>query len=373
MSLMSKKPPSAKSNISKLDPDVADHPYLRRYVYALSNSFANIQSEERVEFRASGLPFCAIYHAYRLRLKKAGPTLQSLGDWQEEFYTTIGTALHELWQKILVMSALESDRRMEVKVFGSWECTSCKNIKTESFYPKYPCKCGNTLHWKYRELEFIYKGLGLHIDMLEYYPRVDQWVVSDLKTAGADNVEKGNLEIEKNSFQIEAYCVILEELFDIKISKYCLWYQTRDKFNKYYPHFVDWTPERFKRAKRRLDRWTRTNKMIPDYLKKPSADNLLPMIDSRPCVDNKSYDREMRSKFKWDNHTKKACPFKDQCVSSQSSERMARNINATIEMEVDARESGQRKVTDNKSGVKPVISKTLFEKTYKKRSFKQVI
>lgn len=364
----------------KLDTSVARHPYLIRHSYAIENSFALVEKDERVEFRASSLPFCALYHAYRLRLKNAGPVLEPAGDWRGNFYTEIGKSIHELWQHSLSLSALEADKRMEVKVFGSWECTACGKVKTEQFYPKRPCSCGKTLHWKYRELEFVYKGLGLHIDMLEYYPKVDEWVVSDLKTAGADNVTNTTrLEIDKNTFQIEAYCVILADLLDIHVSKYCLWYQTRDKYNKYYPHFVDWTPEREAKARRRMNLWTKTNKLIPGYTENPLAKNLVPLVETRPCTDQASYNLEMHPKFKWDNHTKKECPFKSKCMSHSGPEIIAKNIHALIEADVQEREQGQETAhkkpeqeldRDEKFGLP---KKSLFEKVYKLKERRRII
>lgn len=310
---------------------------VRRMRHALNGSFAPFPRRIRTDFRASSLPFCPILYIDGTRKNDIGWLDTPSVGWKDQFYFDIGTAAHTLWQRVLTRAAREAP--MQVKPFGSWKCTHCGNEKKNCFLPE-PCQCGPhkdgtytlgefaLLHrkdnpwltdytiknlfdtwgpyseWEYVEIEFEYNGLTGHVDYIEYYPQLDLWAIWDLKTAmsKAVNSPTNELPVIKNVLQIEAYSYILPKVYPKlipRIDEYALLYHTRESATLWEPYRVEWDAEREERAGKRVARWVNGYKTAQKYLKKPDMANLQEVVNTRPCLSEKSYDREMACKFEY--------------------------------------------------------------------------
>lgn len=341
----------------------------RRFKHALGGEFHKVPLYKPDEFRASALPFCPVLHVeHRIFNQMQSFNYDTTNEvknavsWFNGFYTTIGTDTHTHWQRVMARSARVSPTK--VKPYGGWECTHCKKKLPPQFQPA-PHDCGpysesqfiferkktenkseRDLIREYRELgpypEWDYIELTVtdgafsgHIDWLEYFVDEDKWCVSDLKTGTLNavmNPEK-NLPVVKNIFQIEQYAYLLPLSFKAvtRIDEYCLLYQARDNSNKWHPYTVAWSQERKTRAEVRANRWKRGHGAASDFLKKfhneqETYKDLIPVVDARPCLTDKSYLREMGPSFTYE---KTECPNKALCTRCEG-DTLAKRLYAVI-------------------------------------------
>lgn len=346
------------------DPDEPDS--TRWFRHALSGVFHSIPTEEKADFRCSGLPYCPLLYIDAKRRNEAYVFDKPSVGWREQFYLSLGTTAHELWQRVMTRAARDPKAPVKVKPFGAWHCTHCKRELPPQFLPA-PCGCGpyteqsfletralqmrkllpTQAHrdwpcltaaeikaiklefkyigprseWEYVEVGVEYKGLSGHIDYIAYFPASDRWIVVDLKTATSVAVKSPdkNLPVLKNIFQIETYAALLPKLFKeiSHISEYSLLYHTRESATQWHSSRVDWTKERNDRAWRRIERWTAGHAYANEYLAgKHDAEILLDVVDQRPCLSEKSYLREMHPAFIYDNQSE--CVYKDLCTKCEA-------------------------------------------------------
>jgi hypothetical protein len=340
---------------------------VRRLRHAMSGDFSYAPTGIRTDFRSSSLPFCPILYIDGERKNKIGHLQQPLVSWQKQFYLDIGTAAHELWQRVLTRAADHAP--MEVDPFGSWKCTHCNKLIKNRFLPD-PHKCGphkNGVYtlaefadqqdpnmtgyeikklygirgpfaqWDYVEVDFEYKGLTGHTDWIEYYPQDDAYAILDLKTAGSKAVSSPEKELPvlKNVLQIETYCYIIPKLPELtkyipRIDHYVLPYQTRESPNQWHPYHVEWTDEREVRAGKRVNRWTKGFKLAKDYMAKPSLNALQDVVEVRPCISEKSYDREMSCKFEFGGR----CEYVNICTKYEASQ-LTKRLSLALDASVD--------------------------------------
>jgi len=333
--------------------NVNDPMVVRRLKHAMDGKFHDIPVYEKDEFRASALPFCPILFIEAKKKNQLGRHEQPTTSWFGSFYTSLGTATHEHWQRVMTRAARAKSSPFKVKPFGAWKCTHCKRELLPQFLPAV-CKCGpyslkqfmdlrRSQHvsplplnerdvafeykmlgpypeWDYVELTVNWKGLSGHIDYVEYYPSEDYWTVIDLKTAATDAVKypDRNLPILKNVFQIEYYAYVLPKLFRqiTHISDYVLQYQTRESANQWYPYRVEWTDSKEAIVSARVSRWVTGYKHAVKYLEsKHNPDALLDVIDYRPCLSKKSWEREMLPNFAYAGGM---CPYMGLCTECES-------------------------------------------------------
>ena len=333
---------------------VTDSLPIRRIKYSMDAKVKAVPTKEKDSFRSSALPYCPIL-ALEAKRKNLAHIHTKAFAWKDKYYLKIGTVVHEIWQEIFTNAALDENISVEVKPFGAWKCSHCHKELTPRFLPKYICDCNNdrdytedefislrklqhcyddntvkeyedmgpTPFWLYVELGFEFNGLTGHVDFVEYYPDTDYWVVYDLKTATLQVVKSPDkqLPVVKNVFQIEAYCVILPQVFKeiTHIDEYILLYQSRDSATQYYPYSVKWTDDKLDRAEKRLTRWCNGNKFVNEYMqeKRHDPEIFLDIVDTRPCYSDSSYEREMSHQFTYENPG--YCPYKRICTTCEGS------------------------------------------------------
>lgn len=353
-------------------------PISTRYMkHALGESFHPIPTKEKDELRASSLPFCPILY---IEAKKKNKLLvkdkPSVG-WRDSFYLEIGTTAHALWQRVLTRAARDPKAPIKAKPYGGWQCTHCKRELKPQFLPE-PCDCndggeytekefvemrlwqnkkayikqdietetkaykwefktlGPFTEWDYIEVHITYKGFSGHIDYIVYYPDYDRWTVFDLKTCMSTAITNPDktLPILKNIFQIETYCTLLPKLIPLitHVSEYSLLYHTRESASKWYSSRVEWNDTRDKRAMKRVNRWCNGFAYANEYLEETrhDPDTLYDVINVRPCVDNKSWEREQLPAYIYEDGGQGKCPYLGECTDCEG-DKLVRRIYAKME------------------------------------------
>jgi hypothetical protein len=348
----------------------------RRMNHALHGEFHFIPKKEKAEYRASALPFCPILHLEASKLNDTEIKEKPVVGWRQNFYLDIGTTVHALWQRVLTRAVRDRGASVKTKPYGAWKCTHCWRELPAQFLPE-PCNCGpytekqfvelrieqvKRTHptfdpkqvaaaakyeyrsvgcypdWDYVEVSIEWEGLTGHVDYIEYYPDYNYWNVTDLKTAGSQAVKyaEKQLPVVKNIFQIETYAAILPCLFDeiTHINEYSLFYHTRESATQHHFYTMKWDQKRCDRAWRRIDRWSLGYAASVKYLAKPKhdPDAMLDVVNTRPCFDDKSYDREMLPGFVYEDK-KGECRYKKFCTTCEGP-TLARKLYAAIEERV---------------------------------------
>jgi len=271
------------------------------------------------EFRVSGLPYCPV-----VQLKDhLDHPIEKYG-YSFKFYTTTGTAIHEVLQNSMSNSPQHGHR-----AFGNWECSYCGKRKEVCFRPK-KCKCHKIYGmWLYKELDFKYKGLSGHLDKLTQAPD-GAWVAWEFKTTGAWKLANRDeaLPYRRHILQINVYCYLLKKLYDIDVSRYVIVYldranpKTQPKIFRY-----DWTDERHERVSNLIRRSIKSNQLVESFMqrvqkKKASREALGKLIESRPCHSMKDYKRHMESRFLYE-----PCPFmKDGLCAKPNIEKLEKKL-----------------------------------------------
>lgn len=163
-----------------------------------------------MSLRPSQLPFCPVgffcHHAHYGQYRML--------DFMGGFYTSVGTAVHEVMQDYLGQSG---------RFLSDWECTICKKwrrMSTNNECCDFPMR--------YHEVEINYKGVVGHIDGIFKDKDGRYWIV-DFKTISLKNVENrvkdpGQVYIE----QIEAYALFLRLQYGIVVAGVMLFFVPRD-------------------------------------------------------------------------------------------------------------------------------------------------
>ncbi|QBX06701.1 CRISPR/Cas system associated [Burkholderia phage BcepSaruman] len=197
--------------------------------------------------RPSQLPFCPADFFVQ---NAAHGTMRSL-DFAGCFYTSVGTVVHEVLQQALCLSG---------KLLANYECKECGTWHNMSY--KYEC-CG--FPTTYHELSIKYKGISGHIDgVLDMGDGTHS--VIDFKTTGVNAAAKkakdpGVVYVE----QIEAYAVLLELQYGLKISGISDIFVLRDNPTKDPAIFTRAiTDERRSVIKKRLKRYLKMHRETLD-------------------------------------------------------------------------------------------------------------
>lgn len=288
-----------------------------QYINYAKKAVYKHQIKDLPKFRSSSLPYCPIlYFRDTIEVHVNGPKIVPV-TFIDEFYTTIGTAMHLVWQEML------SADNPYCKIFGTWKNKDTGEMIYDSFKPK----CDEKISpWLYEEIEMTYKGLSCHLDGLFYYTKNnpdggDYWVLKDLKTAKKEMIEKPNehLPVIKNIFQQEAYMCIIEEEFGIRPKYYMLDYHARESHGVFHPYLVEWTDKKREVAFNRLDQWADSHALALNavapfsrmlaskphsgkpytpaaqaYSPAQAAAILTPLVESRPCHTASDYERIMQ-------------------------------------------------------------------------------
>lgn len=170
--------------------------------------------------RCSQLPFCSLDYFVGIATNHKSRYL----DMRGLYYTSVGTAVHEIMQTALM--------RQSNLIVGNWVCKECG--KTKSFTTQPEC-CDFPM--AYEEIDFNYKGIQGHLDTLfcneDKFNKKDiykhTFTVTDYKTtsmanreAMANNPPQGYIE------QLLAYFYLLTKQYKLKITHIMLVFIPRD-------------------------------------------------------------------------------------------------------------------------------------------------
>lgn len=224
---------------------------------------ASRRDASRIKFlRPSQLPFCAA--GFYINHAQLG--MVSTMDFMGEFYTKVGTAVHEVMQKFLSPSG---------KFLADWHCRICGRKRKTS--TRSEC-CDFTMD--YHELLIDYKGVVGHIDAVFKDKKGRYWIL-DFKTcsvSGAPYKQKrpGAAYIE----QVETYAYMLWKQYGIRVEGVMLMFIPRD--NPTSPTvWVDVLDKLdFKRVGKRIKTYKRMHR---DALRAETLKDALALADYGKC------------------------------------------------------------------------------------------
>lgn len=184
---------------------------LGAFVEAQDIWMASKRDASRIKFlRPSQLPFCAA----GFFVQHATLGMVSTMDFMGEFYTKVGSAVHEVMQRFLSPSG---------KFLADWECRVCG--KKRKLSTKSEC-CDFTMD--YHELLINHKGVVGHIDAVFKDSKGKYWIL-DFKTctiSGASYKQKSPGAAYKE--QVETYAIMLYLQYGIKVEGVMLMFLPRD-------------------------------------------------------------------------------------------------------------------------------------------------
>lgn len=184
---------------------------LSTFVEAQDLFMADRRDASRIKFlRPSQLPFCApgFFVAH------ASLGMVSTMDFMGSFYTTVGTAVHEVMQRFLSPSG---------RFLADWKCRICGRKRKLS--TKSEC-CDFTMD--YHEIKIDHKGVVGHIDAVFKDSKGRYWIL-DFKTctiagSGYKKSSPGAAYME----QVETYAYMLWKQYGIKVEGVMLMFIPRD-------------------------------------------------------------------------------------------------------------------------------------------------
>jgi hypothetical protein len=307
-------------------------------------SVIKVQNPKRLELRSSGLPYCEI----RKFLFQPQPE-----NYSKDFYTSTGTAIHEALQEWIPRGEYKS------YIFGNWCCTGCNKKLLMQTKPKRVCsECvdpselpprhlGKKHYWKYEEIDFKYKKLSGHIDLVLRISRnPDRYIVIDFKTT--DMLKKRDSKFwdpkqpssKSYILQIRTYCTMLQKLFGLNIVGWHIISINRAapiaNSKDYHALSGEWSSRYTEKFLNFIERDIRGYKNLQRLLKsieeenvQKSEDALNKMAAERPCTDLKSYKSWMAKGF----FGKEQCEMLDSCC--MSTRRVAARIRQELEKDTD--------------------------------------
>lgn len=273
-------------------------------------------SPKRVELRCSSLPWCGLYSFFFEEDYKSS--------FASDFYTSIGTAVHESIQKWIA-----KDYSYSRDIYANWVCQECKS-EYEEFHPKICSKC-KSKNLNYKEISLSYKSLSGHVDLIRRVNDEGHCIVIDFKTTDLfkDLKNKGfnwNKDFQfskKYLIQIRIYCALLRKLKGLDIRGWSLVFVDRasppssknkpkivyekwtPKLNKEYMGYIDALEENWKSYKN-------LEKAIKEEDREEALDLIKELISNRPCYSKEDYDDWMSAKFF--NPSKEGCPAAKICT-----------------------------------------------------------
>lgn len=210
----------------KLEPKIGiDTAFRRLYNYAFENVVVSERADlSRAKYlRCSALPFCPFSLIEQLAVNHEARFL----DFRGTYYTTVGTAVHNVMQTALMQATVQQDmsqakRSVLGNIVGDWKCLECgseKKLATQPYCCDFPMQ--------YEELEISFKGIRGHLDTLYLFG--DTYAVVDYKTTSLANADTiSNNPPEGYIEQILAYALLLRLQYKIKVDYLLLCFVPRD-------------------------------------------------------------------------------------------------------------------------------------------------
>lgn len=212
--------------------------FLRLYGETLNQQVMSRADIDRIiHLRCSQLPFCPTSLVLEYKLKGLVRGMDLMGT----YFTSVGTAVHEVMQKFLCRSGL---------FLADYVCHECGTVHRLS--TQHEC-CGFDTH--YHEVQIDYMGIQGHIDGI-FKDRSGNWWILDFKTCSVAGAAKkktspgvGYIE------QVESYAYLLYKQYGIRVKGTMLVFLPRD--NPRSP--VVWSqpvdPHKFKIIRKRLQHY----------------------------------------------------------------------------------------------------------------------
>jgi hypothetical protein len=261
--------------------------YIENVVTKLyNNSIENdFSKKEKYEFRSSNLPFCPVLYLLN-RVHSDDIKLT----FSEEFFTSIGTVVHEILQKYMSNT---------VNVIAEWECSVCKHHhKKPQFRPKKCAGCGvdsSKLVMREISLENVY-GLSGHLDFVLQITKGKKPVnvLLDFKTSTANSIKTGaGLPKARHHLQLQPYALGLWQKHRLQIHYYVIVYLSRDlpfKGNmRTFGYKV--TKDMLVNRAKILKHSNNGKKAVDKFIGNQSIEGLKHIFNKyRPCVTRKDYD-----------------------------------------------------------------------------------
>lgn len=269
--------------------------------------------------RCSSLPWCGLHE-----LKYGGKRKNS---FKMDFYTSIGTAVHETIQKWISLHP-----NYAKDVYAKWVCEECKYDHGECWFPVKCSKC-NSKKFEYHEVEIKFGSLTGHVDLIRRV-KGNKVVIYDFKTKTLNkedkfkkiNWSKSDDEISYNpkyKIQIETYCYLIRKIKKLDVRGWCLIFVDRadpiSDLNRPKTVFREWTPKLHTKYKNRVQLFKDQYEIYSDLKEaienedtESARDFLKELIDLRPCKTVKDHDNLMAVNFAYERT--KMCPSLRTCT-----------------------------------------------------------
>ena len=163
-----------------------------------------------IHLRCSQLPFCPTSLVLEYKLKGLFRGMDLMGS----YFTSVGTAVHEVMQRYLCLSG---------RFLADYVCHECGTVHHLS--TKHEC-CGFDTH--YHEVQIDFLGIKGHIDGI-FQDRNGDWWILDFKTCSVSGAAKkktspgvGYIE------QVESYAYLLYRQYGIQVKGTMLVFLPRD-------------------------------------------------------------------------------------------------------------------------------------------------
>lgn len=259
--------------------------------------------------RPSALPFCPLKVAYT-RITE-GVETERHRSFNENFYTDIGHAVHELLQNFVGRMKIEHGVQTDIHTLGHWKCPACKTWRYFTTYKR--CKCGGRPH--YEEIEIKWRNTIGHIDKVI---RIGKWLfILDYKTTGVKAIYKHRdakrtggeyLPYLSNRSQISRYVGLFEHVFakefkkggkfeGCEIAGAVLAYVSRESLYMKEFVFLPFTRKGIKRQYKKAVKDDRDFMRMRAAVENRDRKIMLELIDEKPCKTRKDYDTKLHDPF----------------------------------------------------------------------------
>ena len=287
----------------------------------LEAASGEVVNKVQPQFRCSSLPFCPLVNLLLDTRKES---------YSMDFYTSIGTAMHDLHQKWIPKT------RFKDRVYGHWACKSCGQVHEgkdgRPITMPADCRDCGPSDFTYVEVTVNYKGLSGHIDLItEISP--GKFIISDWKSTDLSGKKRRYPGTWRNYYpssktykvQIKTYASLLKLLWGMNVVAWCLIFVDRGKVIKtkhdYHKVLAPWNDKKTKKHMRWIDQSCASNEKLiklREVISKsddfsPKADRLLKhLVHNRPCTSEETYDAYMDAAWYGDT----SCPHKKACCKS---------------------------------------------------------
>lgn len=185
----------------------------------IESSLVEYESQEKwsYAFRGSALPICQ----RQLMLGKFYETTSFTKpvSFSTRYAFHIGRAIHALAQETWARQGL---------LWGDWKCSDHKHcgVKFNSVRLEGGrcVRCGSPALYIEKQVTDESTGFSGHCDAPVYVPRLDSYVIFELKSRNSNIISKATEPYESDLYQVSMYATLLEKLFWLRISgRVVLW------------------------------------------------------------------------------------------------------------------------------------------------------